>query len=462
MLRISIKLTIWYLAASAVIVCLVALTTYDLYDDQRRDAIDSDLKEYANFLITGLDIDSSDINTVFDELLSRKDVPTTILKSHRFVLASTDTVIYQSNTLKNLESLLLEVDAVNDTSMNSFYFYTISLNDVYYRVYSEPFKLKSDKIYHLIVITSLDRLFDSLVQLRSLLFTIIPISLGFFGIIGYFIARRAFSPVRKIIEAAENISSFNLDKRVPVGKTVDEIAKLAKTINAMIDRLDSTFKSQQRFIADASHDIRTPLTVLSMELELLETNETLDDESKETIYKCLKEVQSLGKLAENLLLLARADAHRLILNRHPNRLDELVVDALGRLQKIADKKNVHFKFNVDNPISVNADKDLLERMIINVLENAVKFSPEDSNVIVKLISGTNNVDISVNNKGETIPPDMLEMIFDRFQRSDKARTSEGFGLGLAISKAIADAHSGSISMTSDNQNGTTLKITLPV
>ena len=461
MLRISTRLTLWYLFASAIIIIANALAMYYIYNDQRRKAIDNDLKEYAEFLIDGLGVETTDLSVIFDVLLQKKEKPSSIIKAHRFVLASRDSLIFETNTLSNLETLLSQLDEKHQFSTNPE-FNTFNLDGVEYRIYSAPFKIEKKRTFQLIVISSLDKLYESLAQLRYILMLILPVSLTIFGIIGFFIARKALSPVRDITRAAEAISFQSVEKRVPVSKTDDELANLAKTFNEMIERLENTFKSQQRFIADASHDIRTPLTVMQMELELLNNRPGLDEKTRQTSERCLREINSMSQLAENLLLLARADAKQLSISKKSFCLDEIVIECLSSMKNLAKIKNINFRFYINQKVDLLADESLFRRAIINILDNAIKFSPENETLKISVGEKDNIALFTVNNKGVPIPKETQSKIFDRFHRGDQSRTSSGFGLGLAIVKAIVDVHNGKIIVKSNEEQGTTFIINIPL
>lgn len=438
----------------------MAFSMYSIYDVQRRNAIDADLNEYTDFLISGLSDEPYNLSDLFDKLLERKEKPSTKPKAHRFFLASNDSLIFEENALVNIDSLVNVFLEKSDTKSKSAY-HTLTLENLEYRIYTRNIVAPKGRDFQLVVITSLDRLYESLAQLRTILFIISPVFLIIAAIIGLFIARRALSPVSKITKAAAAITSQNLEERVPISKSDDELSTLAQTFNDMISRLDLTFKSQQRFIADASHDFRTPLTSIQMELEMLNNKEDIPDSTRVTIDRCLKEINRLTGLADNLLILARADAHQLIIDKKPVRLDEILMDCLSQLNNLAKIKNVNIRLNMKHPIELLADEAMLKRAFINVLDNSIKFSPSNDTVTISLEKKDNNSIIKINNKGNPIPKELLSKIFNRFQRGDASRTSKGFGLGLAIVKAIIEAHHGTVTLESSENLGTTLKIYLP-
>lgn len=458
-LRISVKLTLWYLIATGVIIGAMSILVYKTFDRQRRDAIDADLLEYAEFLISGMGDEVYDLSEMFDRMQKRKSKPSAKPKPHRFVLASNDSLIFEANTLINLDSLLSSLQ--EKRKHESFYFATVKLNNTEYRTYSRNIQTPQKRQFQLTVITSLDRVYESLEQLQYLLFMFSPGALLLAGVIGYLIARRALSPVKQITATAESITFQSLDKRVPLGKSHDELYRLAKTFNEMIQRLDDLFNTQQRFIADASHDLRTPLTILQIELEMLCSRKDLEADVKLTVEKCLKESHRLSRLADSLLLLARADSNQLQPNPKLIRLDELASESLIQFNNLAIGKKVTFRMNVNEPVMIKADENLLRRVIINIIDNAVKYSNENSIITISADCSDKLAVLSVHNTGKPIPEELLPRVFDRFQRGERSRSTDGFGLGLSIAKAILEAHGGSISAESNKETGTTFIMNIP-
>jgi signal transduction histidine kinase len=460
MLKISSKLTLWYTAATAIIILVIAIVVYVIYNSERRHVIDEELIDYGDFLINGFEGESPDLEGIFRELRDLKENQTTKSRIHRFAVISSDSLIFETNDIE-IDSVLDEIQDYYDlSSVNNFI--TIQLDTYEYRCYLTPFKTWRGDIYTLVVITSLDKLYESLAQLRYLFILIVPISIIVAGFIGFLIARRAFKPVRAITETAAIISSSNLDRRVPIGKTQDELFKLAETINDMINRLDITIKSQQRFIADSSHDMRTPLTIIKTELELLLPDPDLSPKVKESLNRAIQEINRLNNLTDSLLILARADSHQLKLNKKNFRIDELIIDCLKQLDNIAKNKNIHFLVNINNPLEISADEGLLRRVLTNVIDNALKNSPENNTIKMNVQDDDRFCEIMVNNQGKIIPAELLPNIFDRFKRADLSRTTAGFGLGLSIAKTIIELHNGFIKIESNIKDGTSVHILIPI
>jgi signal transduction histidine kinase len=446
--------------ATGVISALMSIITYFIYERERRVSIDEDLKGFANSLILGMEGESAGLTEVFNKLLERMEKPSIKKLSHRFALASADSLAFETSAI-DLDSLLSIMEDADDPSSNTN-FRTISLNGVDYRIFTKPFKASNGVYYDLIITTSLERLYESLSQLRYLLLLLFPMSVLAAGFVGYLIARRALKPIRVITRTAARITSSNLDARVPLGKTQDELHRLSATINGMIERLDKTFKSQQRFIADVSHDLRTPLTIIQTEMELLAGNPDVKDYVNDSVQKTLYAINDLNRLTDSLLILARADAHILKPTLKMLRLDEILLDSIAQFDNLAKSKGITFIVDINDAVEISLDGDLMKRAFSNIFDNAIKYSPDKSKVRVILNRIENSIEVIIINYGEPISQELLPVIFERFQRGDSSRTTAGFGLGLSISKTLIELHGGKIIIESDAENGTIIKIILPL
>jgi len=275
---------------------------------------------------------------------------------------------------------------------------------------------------------------------------------------GLFFSSRALAPVKNMIQAAQGIDASELDQRVPVPEANDDIQKLSLTLNEMLDRIHQAFQSQERFVADASHQLLTPLTIMRGELEILQKRDFNKKEFEAFLKSSLQEIDSLAKIVKDMLLLARVDAGLGGLNMQIIYLDELVIEAISRVDKIAKGKNIRLKFDILNETedrkSTRGDYDLILNLLINIIENAIKYSPPDEMVSISLTWKQDTSEVVVADHGIGIPQDQLPLIFDRFSRGPNAeRDTKGFGLGLAIAQKIAKLHHAKLSARSRFGNG---------
>jgi signal transduction histidine kinase len=283
----------------------------------------------------------------------------------------------------------------------------------------------------------------------------IPFVLFMAMIGGLFLSARALKPVNSMIHAAKDIKASELSTRVPVPQAKDEIRELSLTLNEMLDRIQQAFHSQERFVADASHQLLTPLTIMKGELELMLKVEEKDREP--LVKSSLQEVDNLSGIVQEMLLLARVDAGMGALNLQDLSLDELIFEALTRSEKLARSKEIKLKFDIENESDADAklvrgDKDLLENLIFNIIENAIKYSPKGETVTLCLVWKEASSTFVVEDNGPGIPEEQLPYIFELFSRGAETKV-KGFGLGLAIAKKIAILHNASLRAETTSGHG---------
>jgi heavy metal sensor kinase len=302
----------------------------------------------------------------------------------------------------------------------------------------------------------------SLARLRTTLFFIgIPLTLLFSGVAGWWVSGRAFLPINRIMAAAQNLGAERLEQRLPVPKADDELRRLSLTLNAMLDRLADAFKSQQRFVADASHELKTPLTILKGEVDVLRQQPRTVEEYQDFLTSASEELERVSQIMQNLLLLARADSGRPI-RMEKVRLDEIVLGMVERLQSFAKQGQVQISVKMDQSISaapdallVNGDTDLLGSLFFNLVHNAIKYSAAGQTVEIKFETSDQQTRVSIRDFGTGIRPEELAHIFERFHRAENPKHGEvtGTGLGLAIARWIAEAHNAKISAESKPAEG---------
>lgn len=301
-------------------------------------------------------------------------------------------------------------------------------------------------------------------QLFSVLVYSIPAALAVSLIAGWFLARRSLKPVDDITRSARRITAQNLAQRLPAPTTDDEIARLTETLNEMIARLETSFARIRQFTSDASHELKTPLAILMGELEVTLRRDQSAEAYRETLLSCLEEVERLTAVVDGLLELSRADTGQIDMDIRHIGFSTLVDEICDDILILADMKHITVVTSVQPDVHVEGDKVRLHQALLNVLENAVKYTPEGGRVEVTMSTGPHQAVVIVSDNGPGIEPEHLPFIFDRFYRVDKARSQRvrGTGLGLAIAKWVVDAHDGSIRVASEPGRGTTFTIMLPL
>lgn len=318
---------------------------------------------------------------------------------------------------------------------------------------------------------SLESLNTARRRLMLVLIIAIPIALllGSYG--GLLLANQALYPVDRITRAAEEITRGDLSKRVPVPEKMDEIGRLVVTFNQMISRLEGAFERQRQFTSDASHELRTPLAVMRGDIEISLRRDRASEEYVRVLTSNLEEIVRLSRLVEDLLMLARADSGRVELRRDHMDLNKMCREMVEYIYPLAQQKGQDLKYQ--SPLRsqphatliVNADHQRIKQLLLNMLDNAIKYTDYGGTVSLGLKNENNSVVLTIADTGRGIPPEDLPHIFERFFRksgSTSDRSAAGFGLGLSIVKWIVDSHGGTIDAKSEVGKGTTFQIKLPL
>jgi len=286
--------------------------------------------------------------------------------------------------------------------------------------------------------------------------------LGLLG--GWWLTRRALGPVKKLTDAATKIQERNLRDPLPRTGNGDELDQLTKVFNDSLARLDDSFKRIHEFTLHASHELKTPLTVLCGEIETTLRDETLPPAERERLLSQLDEVRRLSKIVDGLTLLAKADAGQVTMQFETVRLDELVRDNFADAQILAEPQSIKVELQNCEEISVRGDRHRLRQLLLNLADNAVKYNQPQGGVTVNLQRVDGFAEFTVANTGQGIPPEILPRVFDRFFRGDPAhsQTVDGCGLGLSIAQWIVSAHNGTIKIESATAKTTTVTMRLPM
>ncbi|WML37513.1 ATP-binding protein [Clostridium sp. OS1-26] len=280
---------------------------------------------------------------------------------------------------------------------------------------------------------------------------------------GMFVSKRILRPIDKITKTAQSISIQGLNKRIEVNTAEDELARLAKTFNEMIERLEQSFESQNNFVSDASHELRTPISVIQGYINLLDR---WGKEDKEVLQKAIdiikNETANMTNLIEKLLFLARGDNNSVKLEKEEFDLKNLIDELVKESNIIAQNHNILGEKN--DSVTICADFRLIKQALRAVIDNSIKYTQEDGKIIINSSAKADSVKITIEDSGIGIPEEEIPNLFNRFYRVDKARSKKtgGSGLGLAIVKQIIDIHNGTISINSKLGKGTKITITLPL
>ena len=322
------------------------------------------------------------------------------------------------------------------------------------------------KPYTVEVAAPMDELFEALERFRIMLLLTAPVLLVAASAGGYWISRRALAPVDAISKAAQKISIENMAERLDVPKTGDELARLSETLNEMLARLESSVRRMEQFTADASHELRAPVSLIrtTAEVAVLKRDRPAG-EYLASLDEILEEAERTSQVVDSLMWLARAESSKEILERVPVDAGAVVQNAAEQGQRLARSRGVAFTLKLPaEPLQIHADAEALRRALFILMDNAVKYTPEGGSVEAGLEARDGFAVASVADTGIGIDASDLPHVFDRFWRADKARSREqgGAGLGLSIAKWIVEMHGGEISVRSEMGKGSRFEVRLPL
>jgi heavy metal sensor kinase len=471
----KIRLTIWFVGALTAILILFTLTAYFLFDSAVRNQTDSTLLEIAEAFENSVNEelrheDVDDEGKTVDEAI-RDSTSEVNFKNYEIVVFSAENSLLIPAVLAERIPLVSSEGALNwlaefpDKSRSNLK--TFDENGSKFRVNFRPFRI-GDGVFYILVIHSLQDREDLLLKVRYAFLIFVPLTVLLASFGGYLLVRKSLSPINQMSQKAEEITAQNLFERLPVENEEDELGRLATTFNRLLARLSLSFEQQQQFMADASHELRTPVAIVRGEADVSLTKETRKPaEYRETIEIMQKEAERMSIIIEDLFTLSRADAGENPLHKTSVNVEDILTETVKAFRTIASKNGVQIHFENSHEISMFADQKLLQRLFSNLLDNAVKYAK--SNVKIATALKNKTLEIEFSDDGEGIPLEIQSRIFERFYRADRARsrqkeslTGSGAGLGLSISKWIAEMHNGTIELAHSDKSGTAFTIIFPI
>jgi two-component system OmpR family sensor kinase len=477
---VRVRLTFWYGGLLALVLILLAGLSYFLYRHNTMERTDSYMTELANSFVTTFNAELPDQTGVN----ALKDAALQSMIEHRFrgslfvILDSTGERVTDSSELPNSSPVKEKLDVA---VLNSPEFHELALAPdstlPAFRTFDSPNGgvrayvrnlTVAGQPYRLVLLQSLHTQNEMLEDIRGIFYSVIPVVLVLACLGGYFLARKSLAPVVAMATQARGMGADRLQDRLAVANPRDELGQLALSFNQLLDRLEDSFERQRRFIADASHELRTPVAILRGETEVtLSRTDRTTGEYREALAILNSESQRLSHTIEDLFTLTRADAGQLPLVLRDVYLDELASDLLRQSRSLAFAKNITLSASICPDLLTHADEALLRRMILNLLDNAIKHTSSGGTVSLACKKQGDFYVLSISDTGSGIPSDLHQKIFERFFRVDKARSHSesdtgGAGLGLSIARWIAEAHHGRLELTRSDSTGSTFSAFLPV
>ena len=341
----------------------------------------------------------------------------------------------------------------------------IKFNNEKWLVYDKKYKIDYLGFVWIRGMVSQQNINNSLDGMLKISFYILPFLVIAVALGGYYIISRAFRPINHIIKTVDKIGEGkDLSQRINLGKGKDEIYTLADTFDRMFDRIESFYENEKRFTSDASHELRTPTTVIISQCEYALENAKNLEEAKEALDKVLQQAKKMTALITQLLTLARADKGEQKLHTELINLSELTEMVIEQQSELAAEKAISIRNNIEPRLLIKGDETMLMRMIINLIENGINYGREDGTLTVELKRQKNSIVLNIADEGIGIAADHIDKIWERFYQVDSSRNSTGsnVGLGLSMVKWIAEAHGGSVSAKSELNKGSVFTVVLPL
>ncbi len=475
------KLTLWYVFILGILLISFSSFLYFTLSRSLHRDVDNKLRSLAEMIasessapLLGFGFDQT-----FEAAMNLKPVGKFIQ-----VLDESGRIGRKSENLKSIQ-LPISLQALRNASKGMITYETNrSIGNAPLRIITYPVTEQNQVTKIIQVASSLEVVEDALNTLLILLLITVPSVLLIASLGGQFLAHKALKPVDRITQAARMITSQNLNQRIQTLKVKDEISRLIDTFNDMISRLDQSFRQIKQFTTDASHELKTPLTILKGEVEVALRRKREPHEYEQILESNLEEINRMSKIVEDLLLLSKADIGEIRLNKEDIPLNRFIYGITEQMKILAQPKNIQIEVanhhsERDADIHILGDPLRIRELFINLIENGIKYTEEGGNILITLsrevIEQTNAnhlgetrtngfAKIIVKDTGIGIAKEDQEKIFRRFFRVDKARSREqgGSGLGLSICKWIVEAHQGEISVESEPGKGSSFIVKLPL
>jgi heavy metal sensor kinase len=453
-LPIRWRLTVWYLLSFALILLLFAGFVYWQVQRSLLTQIDSALKLVATQALVNVDGDNGRLT--FQNLENSPDLNSRLKDNIVILLLSPQGDVWQELGFVEEVPQLPPVAGLQ----------TISNGDDSWRVYGEAISLPGQAAGWLLVVQSLEPVKITLLALALQLLWALPLTLFLAGAGGYFLAGRALQPIDNITRTAQATHASGLSQRLNHVGPADEVGRLAATFDAMLDRLEAAFTRERRFTGDAAHELRTPLAALKGRIGVTLSQSRQPQQYIKTLQEMEGQVDRLIRLSSDLLFMARLDQGQMAQQRERIHVKDFLGAVVDQIRPLANQKNITLSENIPTGLTLQGDMDLLIRLFLNLLDNAVKYTPENGRVSITAAKDQTNIRLIIADTGPGIAPEHLPHLFERFYRAESARSRleaglGGAGLGLAIAYEIARAHGGQLQVQSQLEKGTTFTVLLP-
>lgn len=466
-MKIRTRLVLWHYFTSLILLLVFSIATYIGMRHLLIVTLDKELSEKKDDIISSYNPKTK----TFEALNHPYFVETELSNFYLIILDENNKEIFETKMVNAANMSLKAITGIeNDTSFTKemefqprFYLPNRITSRAVFRFMGERIILKGEKIGYIVIGYSFEKLNESMDKLLFVLLIGIALISVLIFFISYFLTERSLKPIDKLIDQAQQISHQNLSERLKVDNPDDEIGRLTNVLNDLLKRLQDAFDKEQEFMSDAAHELKTPLTVLRTHWEDELSSKKLPVEFKEKLVKDIETITRLSKLINNLLLLSSTEYFQIRADFEKVNLDELIKEVVSNTNVLAEIKNQTINTIEIDHVNIDGDKTKLYQLLFNIVDNAIKYTPENGSIIISLKRDQSNAIIEIKDNGIGIPEEDLQYIFRRFYRvhKDRSKKSGGNGLGLSIAKLITDIHKGQILVESKPDKGTTFIIKIP-
>jgi heavy metal sensor kinase len=458
-LRFKLSWTIG-LAIALVVVC-VGLIRFQTVAYRARRSFDSDLQTDAQLFVSHLKFREDGYSWSAEGLAPVDAMTVDEVGPYFLVTDFAGRVVRPDLLSRYIQIMLARGELESILGRRSGFGRATAVDHTEYRFVSIPIT-GQDKIVH--VGRAIDSLTGVLDEYLFVYFYSVPLILVVSVAAGWVIAGRALRPFDEVSRTAEQITSKNLNTQMLPRHREVEVLRLVQAFNAMVSRLDLSFEQMRKFNADVAHELRTPLAIIQGETEIALRSASVPEEIRAVLASNLEELDRLKRLVNDLLTLAEADAGKQILNRKALDIQPLLADLIEQMRMLAADRTIRIDLTESTPAILHADELWLRRALLNLLDNAIKYSNDGGVIIVRCRVEGRTIRLTISDTGIGIAPQDLPHIFDRLFRADRARTRErgGAGLGLALVKWVIESHQGTIEVSSELDRGTEFTLILPL
>ncbi len=467
-MKIRIRLTLWFFSISLLILLVFSLGTYWGMQRLLYEAMDKELDVLASSIERSYD----PFFNKFSEIDIFHDNENRFLEYYMRVYDKNANPIYVA-PLSNIISF--DIPLSEDKIKNGYTLKTkitekipflnpSPKGEITFRLICRQLLYHQERVGWITIGLSIERIEESMENLLDVLLAAILISILLLAFASYLLTGKALNPVHIITKKANQISQNNLEERIQVPVENDELGQLSQVLNNLLDRLQKAFTTQQQFLADAAHELKTPLSVLRAHWESELNNAKLSLDIKEKLVQDIETISRLSHLINNLLLLSKTEAVRSTFEFNVIQLDEVINEVLSDARVLADMKARRIEVVELPPVKILGDRMRLYQLFFNLMDNAINYGSESGKIWISLKIQDNWSIVEIRDNGPGISPDDLEHIFDRFYRAkkDRARKTGGSGLGLSICQLIAQSHDGKIEVESETGKGSVFRVKLPI